>query len=89
MRARKGARLSLSRCAGVLAGVIGSSIDLVNLRCVSTVFQNEILASGRRIYTGDFIAVQEFEMLVLSFYQKLNHERAGIIEEIRKTGRIY
>ena len=38
---------------------------------------------------GNYPAVQEFEMLVLSFYQKLNRERAGIIEEIRKTGRIY
>jgi len=31
--------------------------------------------------------VDEFEMLTLSYYQKLNQERAGILEKFAKSGR--
>jgi hypothetical protein len=55
---------------------------------VNTVFQNEIIQEGRVIYRQNEYAVDEFEMNVVSFYQKLNEERAGILEDILKTGRI-
>ena len=37
-----------------------------------------IILNGR-IYDGDWFAVEEFEMLTLSYYQKLNEERADIV----------
>lgn len=64
-------------------------MDLINLREVSTVFQKEIIAADRRIHTGNAYAADEFEMLVLSFYQKLSEERAGILAEGLRSGRFY
>ena len=60
----------------------------MNARQVSTVMQKEIIG-GRLIYSPDRLAVDEFEMLVLSYYQKLNEERKDILESFRKTKRAY
>ncbi|MCP4418295.1 MAG: nucleotidyltransferase domain-containing protein [Chloroflexi bacterium] len=72
-----------------LAELLGREVDLVNLRQVSTVFQKEITLSGRQIYCADAYATDEFEMLVLSFYQKLNEERREILAAFAETGRAY
>ncbi len=64
-------------------------VDLVNLRRVNIVFQKEVIAADRRIFCGDIYAADEYEMLTISFYQKLNEERAEIIEDGIKTGRFY
>lgn len=64
-------------------------VDLINLRIVSTVFQNEIVATGQSIFVQDRNALEEFEMLTLSFYQKLNDEREKILEDVFSTGRAY
>jgi|GEM_PF-2963926 len=45
--------------------------------------------ADRRIYQKDEFAAAEFEILTLSYYQQLNHERAAIIEDILKSGRVY
>ena len=62
-------------------------VDLVNLRAVNTVFQKEIIMADRRIYCQDERAADEFEMLTISKYQKLNEERKEIIENAVKDGR--
>ena len=67
----------------------GKDMDLINLRRVSTVFQHEIVTTGIRIYCGDAYAADEFEMLVMSLYQKLNQERAGIIKAGLESGRFF
>lgn len=72
-----------------LERVLRKDVDLINLRLASTVLQIQILAAERRVYTGDAYAAAEFEMLTLSFYQKLNEERAGIIAEALKTRRFH
>ncbi|VAW33559.1 Nucleotidyltransferase domain protein, SO_3165 group [hydrothermal vent metagenome] len=72
-----------------LAELLGKEIDLVNLRQVSTVFQKEITMSGQQIFCADAYAADEFEMLVLSFYQKLNEERREILAAFAETGRAY
>jgi len=41
-----------------------------------------------RLYAGDENESAVFEMLVLSFYQKLNEERRGILENILQSGRV-
>ena len=64
-------------------------VDLVNLREVATVLQKEIIMADRRIFSADPYAADEFEMLVLSFYCKLNEERQGILDEFARTGRAY
>lgn len=64
-------------------------VDLINLRIVSTVFQNEIVSTGQSIFVQDRNALEHFEMLTLSFYQKLNEEREEILQDVFSTGRAY
>lgn len=72
-----------------LSSGLHKPVDLLNLRQVSTVFQKEVVMADRRIYTGDEYAAEEFEMLTLSFYQKLNQERAEVLSEGLRSGRFY
>ncbi len=63
--------------------------DLINLRTAPVILRKEIIAANRRIYCADEYAADEFEMLTLSYYQKLNDERRGIVESGLSTGRFY
>ena len=63
--------------------------DLINLRTAPVILRKEIIAADRRIYCANEYAADEFEMLTISFYQKLNDERRGIVESALKTGRFY
>ncbi len=72
-----------------LEHLLGRDVDLVNLRLASTVFQKEVIMAERRIFCADTYAANEFEMLVLSFYQKLNEERAEVLAEGLRSGRFY
>ena len=86
---------AIAREAGTLAGqplhlglesALSCDVDLINLREAPTVFQKEIVIEGDRMFCADEAAADEFEMLVLSFYQKLNAERAGILAEGMASG---
>jgi uncharacterized protein len=81
--------LSFSPCQCALSDRLKREVDLVNIRQVSTVFQNEIINSGRLISAADPEAIAAFEMMVLSAYQKLNEERKEILEEFFKSKRAY
>ncbi len=63
--------------------------DLINLRTAPVILRKEIIAANRRIYCADEYAADEFEMLTLSYYQKLNEERREIVEIGLSTGRFY
>jgi len=79
--------LGLSVELAHIAGV--EKADLINLRKVSALLRKEVIAADRRIYCADQYAADEFEMLSISFYQKMNEERRGIVEEFRRNGRFY
>ena len=64
--------IAMSDCRDALENVLKKTVDLINLRTVNTVFQNEIIQKGRIIYQQNERSVDEFEMQVMSFYQKLN-----------------
>lgn len=72
-----------------LEEIAGCDLDLVDLRQVSTVLQKEVVMRGRRIYCADGLAADEFDLSVMSRYQKLNEERAAILEQFQATGRAY
>jgi predicted nucleotidyltransferase len=72
-----------------LEHLLHKNVDLINLRRVSTVLQKEVISADRRIHEGDKYAAEEFEMLTLSQYQKLNEERAGIVESALGGGRFH
>ncbi len=88
-QARASRMLAMSPLCAELGSLLKKPMDLINLREVSTVFQKEIIAANRRIYTGDAYAADEFEMLVFSFYQKLSEERAEILAEGLRSGSFY
>ncbi len=79
---------AMSACRDALESGLKKTVDLVNLRAVNTVFQNEIIQQGRILYQRNEYVVDVFEMQVISSYQKLNEERSGILETIVETGRI-
>lgn len=81
--------LSLSDCRGALEDALGRPVDLLNARLLSTVMQIQVIQDNRRIHTGDTYAADEFEMLTVSYYQKLNEERRHILEDIRQSGRVH
>jgi len=89
LEARKIGSLVLSDTRFALEELTGREVDLVNLRHAPIVLQKEVIAGGIRIYTQDGSAVDEYEMLVLSFYGKLNEERAGILEEFARSKRAF
>lgn len=80
--------LAMGECRDALENILKRTVDLINLRTANTVFQNEIIQQGRIIYQQNERAIDEFEMQIMSSYQKLNEERAGILEDILETGRI-
>ncbi len=63
--------------------------DLINLRTAPVILCKEVVIADRRIYCADENAADEFEMLTLSFYQKLNEERREIVESGLSAGRFY
>ena len=68
---------------------MNKDVDLINLRLAPTVLQKEIIMNGERLFQSTGTAADEFEMLVLSLYQKLNEERAGILTEGLRSGKFY
>ena len=88
-KSHKAGSLLMSDLRFELESMLGKSVDLINLRQVPTVLQKEVVMEDRRIYQADEYAADEFEMLTFSYYQKLNEERRGILEDVLADGRIY
>jgi predicted nucleotidyltransferase len=87
--ANKEKLMAISPCRNGLVEALAREVDLVNVRLTSTVFQFQVVTTGRLIYEGNEKAVQEFEMLTISMYQKLSEERRPILDAFRKTRRAY
>ena len=88
-QAKRAGNVSFSSCCFDLEKALNKDVDLVNARTVSTVFQKEIIAGGSLVYCANRFAVDEFEMLVISYYQKLNEERREILAAFNSTGKAY
>lgn len=83
-------RLTWSRLSTEVAAVAKVEYaDLIELRTVPVLLCKEIIAADRRIYCADEYAADEFAMLMLSFYQKLNDERRDIVGSGLRDGRFY
>lgn len=87
-QAKTAGLLVLSDLRFKLEASLKKEVDLINIRRVPTVLQKEIITADRRIYCADEYAADEFEMLTLSYYQRLNEERAEIIKDALASGRI-
>jgi len=62
---------------------------LINLDTVSTVLQAQVVSKGEIVYEQDKLRRQEFFILVLKKYARLNEERAPILDRIKERGSIY
>lgn len=72
-----------------LAGIIDRDVDLIDLKKASTVFQAQIVSTGKVIYCLDEKIRMNFEMKMLKMYSKLNEERQLIIDNVHKRGSIF
>jgi predicted nucleotidyltransferase len=66
-----------------LAIKLNQDVDLVDLLTASTVLQNQVIMHGE-LLLGSENEQTKFEMQVMSMYQHLNEERAGILQEFLK-----
>lgn len=85
LEAKKIKSFLMSDLSYELSNALNKDVDLINLRNTTTVLQNQITDKGICIFCADEYAKNEFEMLALSFYQKLNESRKEILEDILKT----
>lgn len=88
-QAKEAGSLLFSELHQALQAAFNKDVDLINLRLAPTMLQKEIIMSGRRLFHIAGTAADEFEMLVLSLYQKLNDERAEILAEGLRSGKFY
>lgn len=79
----------LSFLQAISPALQGAPIDLADLRQCDTVFAAHVVSEGDAIYVGDEAARQQYEMLVLAKYARLNEERQGILNDIRQRGTVY
>ena len=87
--AKKAGLFQMSDLRFDLETLLGKEVDLINLRQAPTVLRKEVVVADRRIFEQDLFAAEEFEMLTLSYYQKLNEERAEILAEALAGGRFH
>jgi len=66
-----------------LASKLNIDVDLIDLSRASTVFKAQII-QGKLLYARSKTQEQEFELLSLKKYARLNEERKKIIEKIER-----
>lgn len=72
-----------------LQDLLEKEIDFVNLEKVDTVFQAEIVSTGKCIYYKNENYKQELEMKILSKYLKLEEDREIILKSIYERGSVF
>ncbi|MET3605689.1 putative nucleotidyltransferase [Sphaerotilus sulfidivorans] len=86
--AGKAEPLALWDVAAGLAQQLGREVDLVDLRAASTVMQYQIITTGERLWALDAQAAL-YESFILSEKTALDTDRAGLLADIARTGRVY
>ena len=84
--AHRAGSLALGDLHLALEDALRRDVDLINLRLAPAVLQAQIVFTGTRIFCTDTLLADEFELLALALYQKLNQERAEIIAEGLRSG---
>ncbi len=72
-----------------IASLLGRDVHLLDLNQVPTVMQAQVIAKGKVILDRDTSRRQEFFILVLKKYARLNEERAPILAKIKERGSIF
>ncbi|MGF6947554.1 hypothetical protein QF028_000047 [Neobacillus sp. B4I6] len=72
-----------------IATKLNRDVDLIDLSEASTVFQAQVIYTGRVIYCIDNNKKAKFELKTLKMYAKLNEERSPILKKVEESGSIY
>jgi uncharacterized protein len=72
-----------------LASKLNVEVDLIDLNQSSTVFQAQVVHTGKVIYCSDFKKKALFELKTFKMYTKLNEERSPILKKVNESGSIY
>lgn len=72
-----------------MAGSLGRDVHLVDLRQAPTVLQAQVVSRGKVIFDKEPLRRQEYFILVLKEYARLNEERAPILARIKERGSIF
>lgn len=80
--------LALWDLAGHLADVVGTPVDLLDLRAASTVMQYQVVTTGQCLWSAG-VQTGLFECYVLSEKTALDTARGPLIADIKTQGRIY
>ena len=82
-------KYELFMIAQELASKLNQEVDLIDLKQASTVFQAQVIHSGKVIYCTDEHKKAEYQIKTLKMYAKLNEERSPILKSIDESGFIY
>lgn len=72
-----------------LASKLNRDVDLIDLNQASTVFQAQVIHTGKIIYCTNEQKRANYEVKILKMYAKLNEERSQILKNIDESGSIY
>lgn len=72
-----------------LAVKLNRDVHLINLNAVSSVLQAQVINKAEIIFEQEKLRRQEFFVLVMKKYARLNEERVPILERIKERGSIY
>jgi uncharacterized protein len=75
--------------AQVLAILLNTDVDLVDLRRASTVMQLQVISSGQCLYEREREERERYEDAVFSGYVRLNEERGAILADVYSRGSVY
>lgn len=81
--------LELLELQAALERPCGATVDLVDLWCADDVLRVQVIEHGRVLFERSSTERARFEMLALARYARLNEERAGILEDIRRRGSVH
>lgn len=79
---------ALWQLASEVADLVACDVDLLDMRAASTVFQEQTLTQGQRLWVDDPL-VGVWEAAVLSDKLNLDVARAGYVQDILRDGRVY
>jgi predicted nucleotidyltransferase len=75
--------------AAKLSRQAGRDVDLNDLRSLPVTLRVQIVMEGVRLYAANTAAAEEYDSRTLSDYVRLNEERRGILDDIRRRGSIH
>lgn len=71
-----------------LASIANCHVDLIDLSAASTVMQYRIITTGTRLWNKGSQAAL-YECFILSAKTALDEARAGLLQDIQRTGTVY